>query len=372
MIEPVVEFLFLTDPFYVATANSTKFTFEETVLLMIAVHVGLFLVTTIWAVLGLRPGFKNEGARSRLLRVLTRPWKTWRLFPRPACDDEDPMLWKERFVSRLRGRTRAIVGLVGLLIFAGVGYWTVRLGVEAWDDLMANDLGIFTWWMCPRSQFHNFIQGVSGALYPVIAIGVAVSAASSFTSEREQDTWTSLTASTLTGGEMVLAKVIGSIESTRILLATLMVLWMMGVATGTLHPYGLIAGLVSLACFLVFIAALGVTVSLQARTTARALAFTIATLVFLNGGYLLCMVLYMPDSPLVLLGVSPYLLASSLFSYHDIWGLFGWLSDDYSIQIAAGTEMEWYLTQTLGPLIQAGAAVAVIPMYHFPTGLPPS
>jgi ABC-type transport system involved in multi-copper enzyme maturation permease subunit len=366
-VEPFQDALLLTNPFFIAPRGSSKLTFEQSVLVMIGVHLGVFLVTTLWAVVRLRPGFRREGERLALVRLLRQPQGRWRLFPRPSCPDDDPMLWKERYVARLRGRARAMMSLLGLVLLAYVGYWTLRMGMDAWEDLVLNDFGVFPKY-AGRDSFNNFIQLISAFLYVVIGIGVAVSAASSCTSEREGDTWISLIASTLTGPEIVLAKIMGSITSMRVMLCALVTVWVFGVATGSLHPFGLLASLAQLVCYLGFIAALGVCVSLQARTTARALAFTITSLAFLNGGYFLCLILYMPETALVCIGVSPLLLATSLISYRDLWVMLGWdAANPGMFDLSPATDLEWGATLLLGPLCYGlvGAAIAWWTGAHF-------
>ncbi|MBV8229043.1 MAG: hypothetical protein JO329_03575, partial [Planctomycetaceae bacterium] len=54
----------------------------------------------------------------------------------------------------------------------------------------------------------------------------------------------------------------------------------------------------------------------------RALVATIATLVLLNGGYLMCCVPLRADTPLIVIGVTPFIEAASLLSYDEFSSMF--------------------------------------------------
>ena len=60
-----------------------------------------------------------------------------------------------------------------------------------------------------------FLYGVVPLLYVLGILGVAGSAAASITSEHEEDTWVSLTATDLTSREIVFAKIIGAMRRGR-------------------------------------------------------------------------------------------------------------------------------------------------------------
>ena len=61
----------------------------------------------------------------------------------------------------------------------------------------------------------SFLHGVVPLLYVLGILGVAGSAAASITSEHEEDTWVSLTATDLTGREIVFAKLLGALKRGR-------------------------------------------------------------------------------------------------------------------------------------------------------------
>ena len=88
-------------------------------------------------------------------------------------------------------------------------------------------------------------------------------------SEREQDTWVSLTASLLSGREIILSKIRGSLWSVRRIVWVMMGLWLTGLISGAVHPLGVLASM-GVAVFAWFTAALGVFVSLRAKNSTRA------------------------------------------------------------------------------------------------------
>jgi hypothetical protein len=160
----------------------------------------------------------------------------------------------------------------------------------------------------------------------VLAIGAGRAAAGGITAEKEEDTWTSLTTTDLTGEEIVVAKMAGAAWGPRLLPAALMATWILGVVAGALHPLGLLLGLAELAVFTWFHAALGLYVSLHARTTTRAMALTIAVVLFANGGYLFCCLPLQPDTPAVAFGCTPAVLACSLVTWWEVNDLVSLLS----------------------------------------------
>ena len=92
----------------------------------------------------------------------------------------------------------------------------------------------------------------------------------------------------LTGREILRAKMIGPIWGLRWVAYLLFLLWAIGLAVGSIHPFGVVACLVEFVVFTWFLSALGTSFSLRAKNSTRALASSMALLIFLNGGYLFC------------------------------------------------------------------------------------
>ena len=90
----------------------------------------------------------------------------------------------------------------------------------------------------------------------------------------------------------------------------------MGMCCGAVHPIGVIAAVVATAIYAVFFAILGTYISLRFKSSARAIATTIAVLVFLNGGYLFCCIPLIEgtDVVIVLAGFTPMIVTYAPFS----------------------------------------------------------
>ncbi|MFO0958707.1 MAG: ABC transporter permease subunit [Isosphaeraceae bacterium] len=359
-VEPINDWLLVVNPFWTFfQGNPRGLPFELAMPSMLGLHFAAFLATTGLAVLRLRPHFRNEGSGFRRFlsgRIpATRPTRGWALFGRPECGEE-PMLWKERHVARLRGPTKVILGFLGLVVLSLVAYGTWRLGLEAWTSLAADRFDLIAI-SGPRNGFNEFLRMVGVLLYVITGLGVAVASASSLTSEKEEDTWITLTSTTLSGREILAAKMIGSLWALRRPVAVILAMWAVGVATGSLHPVGFVLAATQMGCYLGFIAALGTTVSLQARSTGRALAATLGILIFLNGGYLIALFLFQPEGILVALGFSPMILGMSLFSYPELWSILGW------------SESRWFLFTSEKELPQTVATLLLSPILYGSAGL---
>ena len=266
------------------------------------------------AALRLRPSSRNEGGNRGLSLRIGGITRRRRWFPRPGCGD-DAMLWKEMHVSRTGGLTKAAmvvlgVGAVGVIAYSGFGYL-----VPAADE-MSRD-GYFVYGSA-RRELNGFLRGVCTTIYVLWFLGVASSAATGLTSEREEDQWLSLTSTPLSGEEVIRAKLIGPVWGLRMVAYLLFALWGIGLVVGSIHPFGLIACLVEFAVFTWFLTALGTFFSLRSKNSTRSLASTMALLIFLNGGYLFCCIPMRPNTPAIMAGSTPAMFALSLLSIEDL------------------------------------------------------
>ncbi len=186
-----------------------------------------------------------------------------------------------------------------------------------------------------RYQFNTMLRVVSGLIEVLAGLGMALTAAGSITTEREEDTWISLLTTDLTPVEILRAKFLGALWSQRVLLVVMLGLWVLGLLLGALHPVGFLFGLIEMTVFSWFFIALGVRLSLTARSTMRAAGATIALLVLVNGGYLLLglPILYFVDSPLAVCGCTPFLLGACLLRPGE-WSAGNLPHDAYADMIA--------------------------------------
>ncbi|MBX6315728.1 MAG: ABC transporter permease subunit [Isosphaeraceae bacterium] len=277
---------------------------------------------TALAVWRLRPVYRSQGDYRGTLGRVFRQGRL-RLWPRPACG-EAPMLWKEFYIVRSGGLTRALMALAYVIGLVVLIYWAIYFGQPAFEELAEYGYGVT---MRPgsrhRSEFNGFLRVVGTLLYALWGLGVAIAAAGSVTSEREEDTWVSLTTTDLTGGEILGAKMLGAIGSMRAIGVLMVLLWGLGVVSGAVHPLALPVVLLEVVVFTWFFAALGTTLSLRARSTTRALGATIGLILFFNVGYFMCCIPFEPDTPLILTGCTPAVQAISLFTYDEFWWILG-------------------------------------------------
>jgi hypothetical protein len=277
------------------------------------------MVCLLLAIVGLRPLRGSEGGRrprrkpETFVATIASALRT--RAARPPCFDDDPMLWKERFAvgggfSWLRSRP--------VVLFLGV-----LLGCYLFDAALPAFSSLFGWrwsmgWSNPRGLLNAALRESSTFVFVLLLLSVASAAAVSLTSEREQDSWTSLTGTLLAGREIVGAKIRGAVWSSWRLVLGLQIMWTVGLLAGGLFPLGVLAALVELLVFCWFTAALGVWISARARNSSRALFATIFWMLVFNGGYL---VLIAAGSTLEsdpnYVGMMPYMLWLSLIYYPD-------------------------------------------------------
>ena len=230
--------------------------------------------------LALRPLYRLEtGSRGRPLKWgwLTR-WQSREAARSAPCGD-DAMLWKERRGWR-KGGPAAVVSRFAVMFLAAV---IISFTVEAVRPIWINAGNGSNSDSDVTLTFVNGEVRLLGTLLVGLAmLSAAVSAAHGVTGEREQDTWESLLASTLTGREIVRAKVLGGIWSARFPVAAALAVWAVGVAGGVVAPgraprvrRG--AGRGRLAR-----SALGTYASLRATNSTRSLVATMATLIALG------------------------------------------------------------------------------------------
>jgi ABC-type Na+ efflux pump permease subunit len=228
------------------------------------------------------------------------------------------MLWKECHVARPGGLLRFIVNFVFLVVAAVLAYATYWYAAPAFAELYDHGYSSAEAYG-ERRGFNLYLRVVCTLVYIAWCLCVASLAAAGVAGEREEDTWTSLITTPLSGEEILRAKILGAIWGALPVGMLLVVLWLLGLLSGAVHPLGLAAVALETTVFVWFAAALGVTFSLGARSSARAQAATMAILLTVNGLYLLCCIPLRPGGTLFwAAGVSPLIEGISLLSYEEI------------------------------------------------------
>ena len=246
------------------------------------VSAALFVVLAVWwlrpsrdVARGRRRGRgrgQHRGQAQSQARALRRP------SARPACGD-DPMAWKERHAP---GDRRTWLSSLPVVLVLGVALGCflfdaarpVFVGLVLFDSRARLDQA--------RLLLNGELRGSAAIVFTIAGLAVAGAAASSVSEERARGTWTSLMTTLLTGPEIVRAKMFGAVWGARRLIFTVLAIWGVGLLVGAIAPLGFLAAVVGLFVFLGFASALGVFVSLKARSTSRALFATIGCLLVLN------------------------------------------------------------------------------------------
>lgn len=312
--------------------------FPRMVALQMAASAGLVL----WAIARLRPA--SRAAHDAESRAMSRRYFRARWRPRPACGD-DPVLWHELHTGRLVSGAAMWVGRLYFLFWIGLVVYGISWFVwPAFGELFRDGYGpapgtaevpevnpiarvivgkVMGLPADPapgqaRPELNHVSRVVTGCLNVLFVLMVAGAAAESVAGERERDTWLGLIATPLTGREILRAKMIGSIWKARWVGASMLVLWVVGLLAGAVHPLGFAAALGGLAVSGWFLAALGVFASLRSRDRAQAHARIIGPLLLLLSLAAVPFILPGPAGVVLAGCTMPFQSWASLFSYEDV------------------------------------------------------
>jgi ABC-type transport system involved in multi-copper enzyme maturation permease subunit len=216
--------------------------------------------------------------RPRRLGLWRRRGRELRLSSRPAIGD-DPMLWKEWYAPARLSRT--VVGLTAILLGVLLFCPLIEPAWAAFQEWQAS------WWdgatsLGARGTLNQFLRQLDAGLYLLGLVAVTALAASSITGERERGTWTSLATTLVSGREVAGAKVSGTLWAVRGLSIPFLTLWGIGLATGSVHPLGVLAAATGLIIYARYAAALGVLFSMLSTTSDRAITAALLALVTSN------------------------------------------------------------------------------------------
>ena len=273
------------------------------------------LLAVTWATRSVRRVHLKESGKSAKRRNFRL--QLWR----PKLGNS-PVLWKELFVERVSVRLGVVAAVAQTLLVISVIGGTLLLVYLLWLEKNPPS------WSSREWIFEMYLGGSLLMTVPLRGIAlllVAVRAASSMTSEKERDSWLSLLSTPLTASEIVWGKLWGSIYATRNVVFLLLFVWSWGVFFSSTWPLVVVFAMAEflLACF--FVALVGVSYSLKCRTSMRAIGATIATCVFVGGGYLFCCLPFMfaPGSEsawlIILAPCLPFLAA-----FPEIVAVSGW------------------------------------------------
>jgi hypothetical protein len=229
------------------------------------------LALVAWSIVRLRPASRSlydvktdRGRAGRIKAALRRADR------RRPCGD-DPVYWQEIHAVTGEGAARRVVGRVlGLALLGALGLMTWWLAGPAFRELMARGYGPSpeTSSTDPLRVFEEILGRISSTpitpgrarlqfnaalrLATAIAIGNLMVLLSGWSfgdihTERKRDTWLALITTPLTAREILRGKALAALWKARWCGLTLVVFWAVGVASGSVHPLGLLASLAILA-----------------------------------------------------------------------------------------------------------------------------
>ena len=277
----------------------------EAVAWMSGLQVAGGTLLVIWAIARLRSAYRLSvsGDSQSLAARLTRPGWRWR--PKPAVGD-DPILWREMNVSRA-GFLATMAGLlINLAIYCVLGYGTFFFArpavIEVWRHGYRSGItsaerpewNIMVRFFMPghgvaepadvgRTEFNLFLRHTTIPIVFLITLVAAGMATEGITSERARETWGSLIATPLSARDILRSKMLAALWRMRLLLATLVALWTIGLFAGAIHPLGFIVSLFVVAALTWFMLIFGLRVSLAALDAATAAPLTTGLIFLLCG-----------------------------------------------------------------------------------------
>ena len=279
------------------------------------------------------------------------------------------MLWKELHTGGPRGLAQ-LVGFLLTMIGGGfLAYYAVWLGAmaigEMWDFRYAPKNDYMAW--AHRNAFMWFLYGVVPLIYTIGILGIAGSAAASMTSEHEEDTWASLTATDLTGCEIIFAKILGAMRRGRGFAEIIVFLAILGAVAGSISAASIPLLILAMLIYGSVTAALGVWLSLQLRSTWRAQFLTMACLLLINvsGQGVLNMLARFGYAPQLWPGFTPYEISKLLLNTQFIerltvvqWPRSWWVS-------AMDDGLAWQTIFSVVSLLAYSALAAVLVWHTF-------
>ncbi len=175
---------------------------------------------------------------------------------------ERPMLWKELYIERV-GTLGRFGRWLGVLITVSIGGGSLVLAAMIVSDLLwPRPDG---WSVGASSFFSVFLTGASATFMGwLLEWAIGLRAAVSIASERERGTWDALLMSPLEPGEIVRAKVFGSIHALRWMVAAVLLAWTLAVLVGAVPIRDYITWIAGITVTGVLMAAIGVRIAVSA------------------------------------------------------------------------------------------------------------
>ena len=186
---------------------------------------------------------------------------------------ERPMLWKELYVERV-GSLGRFGRWLGLLITASIGGGSLVLGAIIFLSIFWR--GEPEWSLWATNILAGALSPASGRFMGwLLQWAIGLRAAVSIASERERGTWDALLMSPLQPGEIVRAKLSGSLNALRWMAGAMVLAWTLAVVVGAVSTLDYVTWIAANATAGVLMAAVGVRCSLSLPTATKAMTWTI-------------------------------------------------------------------------------------------------
>ena len=170
-----------------------------------------------------------------------------------------------------------------------------------------------------RTEFNVFLRFITAPLAFMVALVAAGNAAEGIVSERARATWDSLIATPMTARDILRSKMRAALWRMRSILATLLVLWTIGLGAGAVHPIGYLASVLAMAAWTWFMLAFGLSIAMGAKDHAATTLSNLGLLFLLTGAGVLPFLLPSRWSSVLLgAGSPPFVAWLSLVSYRDV------------------------------------------------------
>lgn len=256
-------------------------------------HCLIAVICTTWAVLRLRivarkqaegktPVARTHLSRLRNLWAVAAAWlKPRRNLRRPRVSHR-PILWKETYIESVPMPFGSLwVWLLYALVLAPpilaiVIYWTKHMWKPASINIRYSELMVFL----------NFWSRTFGAgLGTLVLLYIAVRSAATISSERTRQTMDALLLTTVDRRTLLFEKAAGSILNARPAWICLLVIWVIGAATGGVHALSVPVLMLAWTVYALFLTVLGLWFSVVCRSTLRAMIWTVMTAIVIGGAH---------------------------------------------------------------------------------------
>jgi hypothetical protein len=271
-IAPVNDWLRASSPMVIVfdvIASASWARIERDLLWMMGLQVAAGVALTTWAIIRLRPASRRLEERQGATSARRLRMRAGILHRRPPCGD-DPMLWKEMHTGQPRTWSALLMGLIVIAIFASLvillGIYLAAPAFWEWRGQGFRSTGAHD----ARGLIGLAVRAATGTIAFIYMLLLTGQGAEAIAVERAKDTWTSLLTTSLEGREILRAKRLGVAWRSRVLIVLIAVLWLMGLGTGSIHPFGVAASALALWAMVDLATACGVYCSLISKDAAQA------------------------------------------------------------------------------------------------------